>query len=228
MKILVVDDDLDIVNIIALTLRVGWPEATVVSASTGYAGLEMTETESPNLVVLDLGLPDVSGFQVLRDIRSFSDVPVVILTVSGEEANVVRALDMGANDYLTKPFRQMELLARFKAAMRLLYHPNDLETCHNIGRYKFYPANHKIEHNGKSTNLTPTESAILLHLARNQGKAVSYDSIANKLWSCSYPGAASAIRVYIGHLRRKMGEDAIEPTTIRSVPGVGYILNPSE
>ncbi len=225
MNILIIDDDAEIVNIITLTLRVGWPDAKVFSANTGNLGLGMVETESPDLVILDLGLPEISGFQVLHNLRLFSDIPVVILTASGEESNVVRALDMGANDYLTKPFRQMELLARLKSAARLLYHSTEFESCQRIGPFQFYPASRKIEHDGRTIRLTPSESLLLLHFVRNHDKALTHSCLAHCLWSQDYPGASNAIRVYVGNLRKKLERDYKQPEIIRTVPGIGYIFS---
>ncbi len=225
MKILVIDDDEEIINIIKLTLRVGWPDAEMYSATTGGEGLEMVETQSPDLIILDLGLPDMSGFQVLQGIRQFTDIPVVILTVSSEEVKVVKGLEMGANDYLTKPFRQMELLARLKAASRSLYHPNVSEICQKIKDYNFFPSRHEVEYHGQTIHLTHTESTILAHLLRNQDKSVTYSSIAHMLWSHDYDGASDAIRVYVGKLRKKLEVDPTCPKLIITVPGVGYSLN---
>lgn len=225
MKILIIDDDEEIINVISLTLRVGWPEVEVISSRLGKRGLEMVETHSPDLVILDLGLPDTNGFDVLKGIRLFSDVPVVILTVSEQEADVVQGLEMGANEYITKPFRQMELLARLKSALRLLHSPEKTEECIKLGRLSFYPSARKIDCGGKPVNLTPTESTILLHLARNRGRTVTYASIAKKLWECDYPGSADAIRVYVRNLRKKIETDPACPRIIVTTPGTGYLLS---
>jgi two-component system KDP operon response regulator KdpE len=185
----------------------------------------MVETLSPDIIILDLGLPDMSGFQVLQSIRQFTDIPVVILTVSSEEVKVVKGLEMGANDYLTKPFRQMELLARLEAASRSLYHPNVSDICQKVGVYNFFPSRHEVEYRGKTIHLTHTESTILAHLLRNQNKSVTYSSIAHVLWSHEYDGAPDAIRVYLGNLRKKLEVDPTCPKLINTIPGVGYSLN---
>lgn len=224
MKILIIDDDEEIINVISLTLRVGWPEVEVISSRLGKRGLEMVETHSPDLVILDLGLPDTTGFEVLKGVRMFSDVPVVILTVSEQEADVVQGLEMGANEYINKPFRQMELLARLKSALRLLHSPEKTEECIKLGRLSFYPSARKIDCGGKPINLTPTESTILLHLARNRGRTVTYASISHKLWEYDYPGSADAIRVYIRNLRKKLELDPACPEMIVTSPGNGYML----
>ena len=224
MKFLIIDDDEEIINIIGLTLRVGWPEVEVVSSRLGKRGINMVETESPDLVILDLGLPDSNGFEVLKAIRIFSDVPIVILTVSEQESDVVRGLELGANEYITKPFRQMELLARLKSVLRLLHSPEKTEECIRIGKINFYPSAQKIKNGGKNIPLTPTESTILLHLARNRGKTVTYASIAHKLWECDYPGSTDAIRVYIRNLRKKIEDEPKSPEIIITCSGAGYYI----
>jgi DNA-binding response OmpR family regulator len=225
MKIIIIDDDEEIINVISLTLRVGWPDAEIMSARLGRHGLELVEAWLPDLVVLDLGLPDISGFEVLKSIRLFSDVPVVILTVSDQEYDVVQGLEMGANDYIKKPFRQMELLARLKAASKVLHSPEKLDECIKIGLYNFYPSLRKLKKDGRQINLTPTESTILLQLARNRGKTVTHESIAQKLWEGDYPGSIEAIRVYIGHLRKKIEAESNDPFIIMTNPGTGYYLS---
>jgi len=224
VKFLIIDDDEEIINIIGLTLRVGWPEVEVVSSRLGKRGINMVETESPDLVILDLGLPDSNGFEVLKAIRMFSDVPIVILTVSEQESDVVRGLELGANEYITKPFRQMELLARLKSVLRLLYSPEKTEEHIKINDCKFYPSALKLDTGNHCLTLTPTESTILLHLCRNRGKTVTYVSIANQLWGNDYPGSSDAIRVYIGNLRKKLEPDPAHPKMIITKPGVGYTL----
>src|SRR5512139_2620787 len=118
MKVLVVEDDKEIVDAISLAFQIRWPEAKVVSTRLGQKGVELVESESPDIVILDLGLPDINGFEVLRQIRRFSGVPTIILTVRSDEADVVKGLEWGADDYITKPFRQLELLARAKSLIR--------------------------------------------------------------------------------------------------------------
>ncbi len=224
MNILIIDDDPEIINVISLTLRVGWPGVEINSARLGQHGLDLVETKQPDLVVLDLGLPDISGFEVLKQIRLFSDVPVVILTVSEQEADVVSGLEMGANEYITKPFRQMELLARLKSTLRLLYSPEKSESFIKIGTYNFFPQMRKLESRHQNISLTPTEATILLHLARNRGKTVTYASIAQKLWEGDYPGSSEAIRVYLRNLRKKVEKDPANPKIIKTSPGIGYYL----
>jgi DNA-binding response OmpR family regulator len=224
MKILIIDDDPEITNIISLTLRVGWPEAEIVSSRLGEEGLQMVESQFPDMVILDLGLPDINGFEVLRGIRLFSNVPVLMLTVSGEELNIVKALELGASEYITKPFRQMEFLARLKSLAKKFYTSIDSET-YQIGKFCFHPSSLSLVSNHNMTHLTPSESKILLLLVRNQGRAVTYSDIAARLWAHEYPGASDAIRVNIHNLRNKIEVNPSIPRIIITEPGVGYLLS---
>jgi DNA-binding response OmpR family regulator len=224
MKILVIDDDPEITNIISLTLRVGWAEAEIISAHLGEEGLQMVEAQSPDIVILDLGLPDISGFEVLKGIRLFSNVPVLILTVSDEELNIVKTLELGANEYITKPFRQMEFLARLKSLAKKFHTGVDSET-YLIGQFSFHPSSLSLVSENKFIHLTPSESTILLQLVRNQGRAMTYSDIANRLWDRDYPGASDAIRVNIRNLRHKIEVNPSIPRIIITEPGVGYSLS---
>jgi DNA-binding response OmpR family regulator len=223
MKILVIDDDPEITNIISLTLRVGWVEAEVISARLGEEGLQVVEAQTPDIVILDLGLPDISGFEVLKGIRLFSNIPILILTVSGEELNIVKALELGANEYITKPFRQMEFLARLKSLARKYHTGFDGET-YQIVQFRFHPSSFSLVSDKEIIHLTPSESVLLLHLVRNQGRVLSHSDIAVKLWARDYPGASDAIRVNIRNLRHKIEVNPSVPKIIITEPGVGYKL----
>ncbi len=118
MKVLMIDDDPNIIETVSLGLQLRWPEAELVSAQLGEKGIEMVKSEAPEIVILDLGLPDISGFEVLKRVRSFSNVPIIILTVRGEESQMIEGLDLGADDFLVKPYRLVELLARIRTLMR--------------------------------------------------------------------------------------------------------------
>ena len=118
MKVLIVEDDHEIVEIISLAFEIRWPEAELVSTHLGEQGISMVDAEEPDVIILDLGLPDISGFDVLKEVRTFSTVPILILTVRGEEADIVKGLEWGADDYMVKPFRQLELMSRAQAVMR--------------------------------------------------------------------------------------------------------------
>lgn len=222
MKVLLIEDDKEIIDAISLAFRIRWPEADVVSTRLGQKGYELVESESPDIVILDLGLPDISGFEVLRQIRLFSKVPTIILTVRSDEADVVKGLEWGADDYIIKPFRQLEFLARVKALIRrqapseeesLVYGPLHLDT---TARQLYY--------GGKEINLTVTENHILSHLMTNAGRIVTHSSLAEAVWGDDYPGSADSLKVHIRRLREKIEEDPSHPTLILTRTGVGYFL----
>jgi len=127
MKLLVVEDDEELIEAISLAFQIRWPEAQIISTRSGKKGVEQVESESPDIVILDLGLPDINGFDVLRKIRLFSQVPIIIVSVRAEEADIIKGLEWGADDYIIKPFRQLELLARIKAQVRRQGQPEDEE-----------------------------------------------------------------------------------------------------
>jgi DNA-binding response OmpR family regulator len=179
MKVLIIEDDYRIVESVSLTFQVGWPNVQVAYSRLGLEGVDMVGFENPDIVILDLGLPDVSGFEVLKQIRNFSSVPIIILTVRSDEQAVVKALEWGADDYVLKPFRSLELLARIKAAMRKQHLPES-ETCLNCGSFNFFFANHRIEKGNRVKHLTSTESLILYYLVMNRGKVVTHANLAEK------------------------------------------------
>ncbi len=222
MKILIIEDDPQIVEVITLSLRMRWPEAKIISTHLGETGLEMTENESPTVVILDLGLPDISGHEVLKGIRLFSKVPVIILTSRDDEADVIRGLEGGANDYVTKPFRQMELVARVKAVTR--QHTGDGMHAISVGDLQYDPARLEFIRKGKKIVLTRTEGDIMHVLMKNAGQLVPYYTIAEAVWG-SDAGAVEAIKVYVRRMREKLEDDPAKPELITTRPGAGYMLN---
>ena len=223
MKILIIEDDSTIVDNIALTFKVGWPEVDLVWTGLGEEGIDMVEKESPDIVILDLGLPDISGFEVLRKVRLFSTVPVLILTVTEDETDVVKAFDLGVNEYIFKPFRQMELLARLKS-MVSKRNVTSFNSFQKYGPFQFNPSTHNIKYNKKIINLTKSEFLLLQHLAINHKKIVTYSSIAENIWGTDYPGSEKAIRVYIRQLRKKIEINPENPEIILNESKVGYYI----
>ncbi len=223
MKILIIEDDKDIVELVSLSFQAGWPEAELISSHLGKEGIELVEREHPDMVILDLGLPDISGFEVLKSLRGFSTVPVVVLTVRSEETDVVKALEWGADDYIIKPFRQLELLARVKSLIRRQYPPDkDMPTV--CGPFRFDRSMRKVFYGDKEINLTTIESLILYQLAKNAGQVVPHNDLAEAVWSDHYPGAIDALRVYIRHLREKIEKDPGQPEMIITKTGIGYLM----
>lgn len=222
MKVLLIEDDREIVEAISLAFQIRWPEAKLVSTRLGQKGVELVETESPDLVILDLGLPDISGFEALRQIRLFSQVPTIILTVRSEEADVVKGLEWGADDYITKPFRQLEFLARVKALIRRQEGP-EAETI-TFGPLRLDTTVGQLHHGDREIALTVTESHIIGHLMKNGGRPVTHSSLAEAVWGDDYPGATDSLKVHIRRLREKIEADPSHPQLILTRTGIGYFL----
>jgi two-component system response regulator VicR len=222
MKVLIVEDDKEIVDAITLAFQIRWPEAKVVSTRLGRKGVELVETEEPDIVILDLGLPDISGFEVLSQTRLFSHVPIIILTVRADESDVVKGLEWGADDYILKPFRQLELLARVKALIRRQT-PSEEETI-VAGQLQLESTSGQLHCEGREIALTITESRILAHLMRNAGHVVTHSSLAEAVWGNDYPGAADSLKVHIRRLREKIEASPSQPKLILTKAGVGYFL----
>ena len=224
MKVLVIEDDKEIVDAISLAFQIRWPEAKVVSTRLGQKGVEMVESESPDIVILDLGLPDISGFEVLRQIRRFSTVPTIILTVRAEEADVVKGLEWGADDYITKPFSPRELVSRVKAVLRRTEGPSG--GMHGLieidDRLKIDFDRREIWLEGKIVKLRPTEYRLLYHLVQNAGWVTSHDQLLAKVWGYEYRDEPHYVRLYINYLRQKLEKDPANPKYILTERGVGY------
>ena len=152
MNILLIEDDPGIIEAVSIILDMRWPEAKLITTNFGEQGLELAESENPAMIILDLGLPDISGFEVLKNIRLFSKAPVLILTVRSEETDIVKALEWGADDYVIKPFRQLELLSRLRALLRRSAPGND-GTHFSSGPFRFYPDNRQLLRGDKEINL---------------------------------------------------------------------------
>ncbi|KPK23673.1 MAG: chemotaxis protein CheY [Dehalococcoidia bacterium SG8_51_3] len=223
MKILIIEDDRAIVEAISLTLQLNWPDTTLVSAKLGEEGIELLQSEKPDAVILDLGLPDISGFEVLKRIRLFSDVPILILTVRSDESDIVRGLEWGADEYVIKPFRQKELLSRIKLITRR--RGAIAEGAPLIcGKLQFEPSTGQLFYEGREVNLTPTEVSIMNHLMQNAGRVVTHSGLAEAVWGVDYPDAADSLRVHIRRLRTKLEADPSEPKMVLTRAGMGYML----
>jgi DNA-binding response OmpR family regulator len=224
MKILVIDDDREILDSLKMMFNMCWPEAEIAMTRLGEDGIKMVRKFSPDEVILDLGLPDIEGFEVLKQIRQISDVPVIILTVRGDETDVVRGLGLGADDYLVKPFRHMELIARLQVIIRKQNIPIGT-TMFTRGPVRLDVSKQLLVINGITTTLTKNETIIFLELIRRVNKVVTYNELAVALWGKNYPGSYEAIRVYIKRLRDKLKEDPDNPEYIFTKSGQGYFLN---
>jgi two-component system response regulator VicR len=224
MKVLLIEDSKEIQEAIALIFELHWPDAQVIVTGEGSDGISMTETESPDILILDLGLPDIDGFKVLKEVRDFSDIPIIILTVRGEEIDKVRGLELGADDYIVKPFSHMELLARVKAVLRRSHIPELKEVEKPIiGRdLSIDFASRTISRGGRKLKLTPTEFNLLQCMARNEGKVLTHQTLLTKVWGEEYTDSSEYLKVYIQRLRDKIEDDPSNPKILISERGVGY------
>ncbi len=223
MKILIIEDQPTIVEIVALAIQIRWPEAIVLTTQLGAKGIELIEAEVPDIVILDLGLPDIDGLEVLKQIRLFSEVPIIILTVRDEEQDIVKGLEWGADEYIVKPFRQLELMARVNALLRKKNVPTG-EASLVYGPLRLDLSRSRLFTDGKEINLTNTESLILYHLMKYAEKVVTLSELTEILWGVDFPKATDAIRVYIRRLRIKIEIDPSKPQFIHTLTGQGYTL----
>jgi len=223
MKILIIENDEGIVEAISLAFQIRWPEAKLVSTHLGERGLELVESENPDVVILDLGLDDISGFEVLKQIRLFSTIPILILTVRSDEADIVKGLEWGADDYVIKPFRQLELLSRIRALIRR-QGPTAEEKPLVCGQLHFDFSTGQLIYGEREISLTRTEGSILHRLMINEGQVVTHSALAESIWGDDYPGAADSIKVYIRRLREKLEVDPGHPQIILTKSGIGYSL----
>lgn len=222
MKVLLIEDDREIIDAISLAFRIRWPEAQLVSTRLGQKAVELVESEAPDIVILDLGLPDISGFEVLQQYRRFSNVPTIILTVRADEVDIVKGLEWGADDYIVKPFRQLEFLARVKALIRRQSYPE--QEVITSGPLRLETATVQLQSDGKEIALTTTEGLILNHLMRNVGHVVTHSSLAEAVWGEDYPGSVDSLKVHIRRLREKIEPDPSNPRFILTRSGIGYYL----
>ncbi len=222
MNILIIEDDENIVEALTIAFQMRWPEAHIISVGSGRQGVERVRSEVVDVVILDLGLPDTSGFEVLKRIRQFCDVPIIILTVTADESSIVKGLELGADDYLVKPVGQLQLIARVQAHLRRqLAQGRATLIC---GPLRLELATAQVFCNAKKVYLTPTEYRILHCLMQNRGSLVSHDTLAEVVWNADYPGAINAIKVYIRRLRQKIESDPSKPEIILTRAGIGHYI----
>jgi len=224
MKVVVIDDSPEIIEVVSLCFQLRWGGTTVVSANEGAKGLELIEAENPDMVILDIGLPDMDGFQVLRKLRLFSQVPVIMLTVKDEDTDVARGLELGADDYITKPFSHVELIARVQAVLRRTQGlaVTSEERPFVSGKLSVDFASNEVRVDEKTIKLTSTEFKLLYHLTRNEGRLLSHENLLTKVWGETYRDAKDLLRVHIQHLRQKLGDSAELPSIIVTEHGMGY------
>lgn len=230
MHFLVVDDDPHILEALTVSLQLQWPDSTIHPAADGAAGLDAFHTHQPDLIVLDLSLPRKNGFEVLREIRRTSAVPVVVLTARGDDLSQVRGLELGADDYLLKPFSPLVLIARIKAVLRRAEQPAPAAGGQLIvaGHLAINLHSHEVTLHGEPVRLTPVEFKLLAHLARNAGRVLSHQAILDAVWGTDYIATTDYLKVFISRLRAKL-ERPGEPRSIETERGIGYrFVRPAE
>ncbi|GIP09799.1 DNA-binding response regulator [Paenibacillus macerans] len=221
-RILIVDDEPQIRKLLTVTLLAH--QYSTYEASTGEEGVLQASLIHPDLIVLDLGLPDISGMEVLHRIRDWSNVPIIVLTAKDREEDKIAALDSGADDYVTKPFSMGELVARIRVALRHAAKSAN-EPVLRIGGLTIDLAQRIVEMNGERVKLTPTEYDLLKVLASNAGRIVTQRQLLQEVWGSHHDESESHyLRIYIGHLRKKLEEDSTQPKLIVTEPGIGYRL----
>jgi len=217
--ILIIDDESQIRKLLRIALAGN--EYRIEEASTGREGIRAAATYNPGLIILDLGLPDMDGHAVLKEIRSWYNKPVIILSVRNAEDDIVQALDSGANDYLTKPFRTRELLARIRSAVRQSQGLQDSPVL-TSGDLSIDLSNHCVRKNDHPVRLTSTEYTLLTLLARNEGRVLTHQMILKEVWGPGYIDQTQYLRVFIAQLRKKVEDDPSVPKRIITEPGIGY------
>ena len=224
MRILVVDDEPDVVESIRLGFDLQWREVEVLGAGTGESALDAVEQQVPDIVLLDVGLPDLDGFAVLTRIRAFSDVPVVMLTARDDAMDKVKGLELGADDYVTKPFNHLELMARVRAVLRRhdMPAPASRAPSFRSGDLEVDFARQEARIRGERVDLTPTEYKLLYHLVRNAGHVLQHGTLLAKVWGREYVDEVDYVRVYIRRLRDKLGDDPERPRYIQPERRLGY------
>ena len=228
MKILLIEDSPEIVKGVTLTFKLRWQDATVIAFDEGAKGIQAVESESPDVVILDINLPDMNGFEVLERIRSFSDVPIIVLTIRDDEVDELRGLEMGADDYIVKPFSPVNLLTRVKTILRrsnmLQIKKEELPPL-VIGNITIDFSGREVFVGDRRVHLTPNESKILSYLARNGGKLVTQEEIKQQVWGSEAEYIDnSGLKRYIYQPRTKLGDNAESPQVILNERGIGYRL----
>ncbi len=220
-KILIVDDEVQIRRLLRISLEAN--DYIVIETENGKNGLLMAAMEHPDVILLDLGLPDMEGLQVLERLREWSSTPIIVLTVRDDEKIMIRALDSGADDYITKPFNTGELLARVRVAIRHSLHIDE-SPLFTTGRLSVDLISRVVKVNNEDIRLTALEYNLLSLLIRNAGKVLTHSFIMKELWGNAYADNAQTLRVHVAQLRRKIEANPSIPEILITEPGVGYRL----
>jgi two-component system KDP operon response regulator KdpE len=223
-RVLVVDDDPQILRAVRTSL--GAHGFEVSTAGNGETAVDMLAKEPVDVVLLDLGLPGIDGLEVIERVRTWSDVPIIVLSVRDTQQEKAGALDAGADDYITKPFGMQELLARMRAVRRRVEPAVAAEPVLRFGELEIDRGRRLVRLDGQPVHLTPTEYRLLEALATNAGKLLTHGWLLHRVWGPAYESEAQYLRVFIRQLRKKLGDDATRPRFILTEPGLGYRWKP--
>jgi len=230
MKILVIDDDPSLREALQIGVQFQWEDAEVVTAADGEEGLERFFQDEPDVVLLDVAMPHMNGFEVLEHIRRVSDVPIIMLTARGEELDQVRGLELGADDYVAKPFSYLALMARIKAVLRRAELPGPVDSLPDFtaGELAIHFQNQEVTLAGEAVKLTPVEYKLLYHLVRNAGHLMPHQALLDRVWGSDYDAGPEYLKVFISRLRAKLRKPG-GAEYIETERGRGYrFLRPRE
>ncbi len=218
---LIVEDDSKIRNFIKFSLKSH--QYKCLETSTGKAALNILSTEPVTTIILDLGLPDMDGLEIIKQVRTFSDIPIIVVSARDQDTEKVEALDAGADDYLSKPFSIKELLARIRVVLRhTCALKNDGLSVYNLADLEIDLARHKVTLKGKEIHFTPIEFKVITLLLKNYGKVLTHNFILKEVWGSSIGNDVQSLRVFMANIRRKIEENPAEPRYIITEVGVGY------
>ena len=217
--ILIIDDEVQIRRLLEISLSAH--DYNTYFASNGKEGLISAATHNPSLIILDLGLPDIDGLELLLKLREWFSKPIIVLSVRNSEEDIINALDRGANDYLTKPFRTGELIARIRAAIRLNEEKKDIPLL-EFGSLSIDMVNHVVRKNDEIIKLTTTEFSLLALLAKNHGRVLTHQFILKEVWGYGYLEQTQYLRVFIAQLRKKIEDNPSNPVLLITESGIGY------
>jgi two-component system KDP operon response regulator KdpE len=222
--VLLIEDEPHMRKVLRTALRAR--DYAVVEAASAREGLMQAAGRNPELILLDLGLPDMDGLEVTRELRRSTSAPIIVISARGQEKDKVAALDLGADDYLTKPFAEGELLARIRVALRHAALPADaaLDQLFEAGDLKVDLLRREVRLGSSEVHLTPTEYKLLAALIRNVGRVVTHGQLLKEVWGANYQDQTHYLRVYMGQLRHKLERDPARPRHLTTEPGVGYRL----
>ncbi len=222
-KLLIAEDSHDVARVVALGARMVWPDCEVTIARYGTEALELFGKEQPDLVILDISMPPPDGFAVCQRIREVSQVPIVMLTVRNDTLDKIRAFELGADDYLTKPFDHLELFARLRALVRRSTSTSAQSwQVSTVGDLSLDPATHEVRRRGEVIPLTSTEYRLLDELVRHVGSVLPHQFLLEQVWGPEYINEVHYLKVLVGRLRRKLGDEAVQSHYIQTERGIGY------